>query len=322
MRVKTQRNILFGLVIAALAVLWVLRALGLFPPYLNDLIVRATPIALVVAGLSLLLRGRVPGSEVIAFILSVALLGGVGYTAFNVRQAQERDENQLTVEETLDESLVLLRVRLQSLATDVEITRAPAGEDRTIRVSYAGSTERDLAQSFIEDDETSATLTVNEIRLNPVDMLEAVGRGTMLVELPAEVPVDLQLEAVDGEERLNLGGVLLERLNLNQTSGEVFLNLPAYSPVFSRPEDTLGTLALASGPMTIRVPEAVAARFDMSESTGGEPNYDPAEYNLLFSRDILEARDIDVAEIVQRYNLVVSRGQLVVTVPGDDGADS
>ena len=310
---QARRNVLLGLVAVALAALWVLRALDIFPGYLADLIGRSTPILLVMAGLSILLRGRVPFSEVVALLLSAALVAGVGTTAFRVRETQMRDENVMEVEHDLEDEIILLRVRLQSLATDVEITRAASADARTVRVTFEGSTERDLVNSLIRDDDTSATLTVNEVRINPVPRLDAVGRGTLLVELPPEVPVDVQLEAVQGEVRMNLAGVQLERLNLEQQTGNAFIDLPVYDPAFSRPEETLGTLLLANGSMTVRVPTGVAARFDMSTSTGGEPTYDPDEYNLLFSREILEARNIDTAEIVQRYNLVVSRNQLVVT---------
>ena len=310
-----RRNLLFGLLLVATAGLWLVRVFGVFPPYLDDLIGRAVPILLVIAGLALLLRGRVPFGEGVALLAGLVLLGGVGYTAFNVRETQQRNENVIIVEQQLADEIILLRVRLQSLTTDVEITRAPTGDERTARITFEGSTERDLVESFIRDDDTSATLTVNEIRRNPVPMLEAVGRGTLLVELPPEVPVDVQLEAVDGDVRMNLGGVRLERLNLSQQIGNAVITLPVYNTVFSRPEDNLGTLALANGQMTIRVPDAVAARFDMSDSTGGDPTYPSDAYNLLFARDILEARNIDNAEIVQRYNLVVSRNQLIVTVP-------
>jgi hypothetical protein len=315
---QARRNVLLGLVAVVLAALWVLRALDVFPGYLADLIGRSTPILLVLAGLSILLRGRVPFSEVLALLLSAGLIAGVGTTAYQVREMQMRDENVIEVAHALEDEVILLRVRLQSLATDVEITRAPTTEARTVRVIFEGSTERDLVNSLILDDETSATLTINEVRENPIPRLEAVGRGTMLVELPPEIPVDVQLEAVQGEVRMNLAGVRLERLNLAQQTGDAFVDLPAYDPAFSRPEDTLGTLLLANGRMTIRVPATVAARFDMSASTGGDPTYDPEEYNLLFARDILEDRNIDTAEIVHRYNLEVSRNQLFVTVPEDD----
>ncbi len=315
---QARRNVLLGVVAVALASLWVLRALDVFPGYIADLIGRSTPILLVLAGLSILLRGRVPFSEVVPLLLSGALIAGVGTTAYRVRENQMRDENVIEVEHDLEEEVILLRVRLQSLATDVEITRAPTSEARTVRVTFEGSTERELVNSLIRDDDTSATLTINEIRRNPVPRLEAVGRGMLLVELPPDVPVDVQLEAVQGEVRMNLAGVRLERLNLEQQTGDAFIDLPVYDPAFSRPEETLGTLLLVNGAITIRVPSEIAARFDMSASTGGDPTYDPEAYNLLFSRDILEARNIDNADIVHRYNLEVSRNQLVVTVPEGD----
>jgi uncharacterized protein YebE (UPF0316 family) len=315
-----RKNLLFGLVALATSVLWLLRAFAVFPAYLDDLIVRAAPIVLVIVGLSLLLKNRIPLSDIVAVIIAGGLVFGIGTTAFNIRENQSRTENIITVEHELDDDIILLRIRLQSLNTDVEIARGPTGQDREVRVVYEGSTERELFENFSQDDATSATLTVNELRRNPVPMLEAVGRGSMLVELPREIPVDVQLESIDGQVLLNMSGVRLERLNLNQAAGEALVTLPRYQPIFSRPEDALGTLALDSGPMTLRVPEEVSARFDMSDSSGGEPEYDPEIYNLLFNRDVLEARNIDNAEIVHRYSLIVSRNQLTVDIPGSDGS--
>lgn len=316
MNTRHMKNPLIGTLVLAVTVVWVLRMLTIFPPYIDDLIVRAAPVVLIIVGLSLALCYRVRWSGLVSVVVGLAITGAIGYTSFTIRESQVRDDNTLTREQVIDDAVILLRVRMETLDTDVEVVRLPDGNPRTVRARYDGSTGSDLVHTYVEDDDLSATFTLSEIATSPVPMLEQVGRGTMLLELPYDVPVDVQLQGTDGDITLNTQGVQLERLSLDLPDGDVLLTLPAYQPLFSRPEDTLGGLAVRAGALTIRVPEAVAARFDMSDSTGGDPDYDPNTYNLLFGRDVLEARLIDSAEIVQRYDLFVSRDRLTVEALG------
>lgn len=314
MRVQSRSNLLYGVLALVVALAVLARALHLFPPYIEDIIGRSFPVVLVIVGLSVLLRDRVPLGGVIAFVVGGVLVVGVATTAFSVRRDQTRSENQIEVTEDVSADVVLLRLRLQTLATDVEVVRAPAGAERAVQAVFTGSTESDIEQAYLEGGDGSATFTLTELQQNPVPMLEAVGRGALLVELPPDVPMDVQLEALDGEVRLNMAGIALERLNLNHSAGDAIITLPEYQPQFSQPDETLGTWQVGDGALTVRVPETVSARFDMSQSTGPDPDYDPSTYNLLFGRDVLEARNIDMAEIVVRYDLIVQRDRLTVTV--------
>ena len=311
---QTRTNILYGLLAVIVAGVFVVQQLDVLPPYISDMVNRSLPVVLVIIGLSVLLKNRVPLGGFIALILGVVLVGGISTTAYSLRQGQTRDENQIAHSEDVGEQVSLLRVRIQSLTTDVEVVRAPAGSDRTISAEFAGSTESDLIENYIEGVDGSATFNITETRQNPFPMLEAVGRGTLLVELPPDVPLDVQVEGDDGELRLNLTDIQLERLNIDLNSGSAIVTLPDHTPQFSEPQETLGSWRIAAGSMTVRVPESVSARFDMSESTGSDPNYDPSIYNLLFGGNVLEARNIDTAETVVRYDLFVQRNRLDVTV--------
>lgn len=315
MKVYARKSFLYGILALLGAVGWLVHTLGVLPAYANDLMLRAAPVLLVIVGVGWLLRGRVPLSGLIALGVGAGLLGGVGSTAFNVRQQQQRNDNEIVALQDVAANVVLLRVRLVALETDVEIVPAPSSQGRTLRVTYTGSTERDLASTYVEAADGSATFTLDEYATQPIPMLEAVGRGAMLVELPANLPVDVQLVTRSGDVNLSLTNVPLERLNLELQNGDALITLPAYAPQFSRPDDNLGALAVLNGEMLLRVPRDVSARLDMSESTGGNPTYDPAVYNLLFGRDILEARNIDGAEIIQRYDLFVNRDRLTVDIP-------
>jgi hypothetical protein len=50
------------------------------------------------------------------------------------------------------------------------------------------------------------------------------------------------------------------------------------------------------------------------ENSGIQPQYDPNVYNYLVG-DILEARNINTAQIILRYALHVPRGRIRVEVP-------
>ena len=315
MRLRSRKNGLFGLLALALALAVLVRVLDVFPAYIDDVIGRSLPVVLVIVGVSVMLRNRVPFGGVIAIILGAALVAGVSTTAFSVREDQNRDDNRVEIDEEMGEQIVLLRVRLETLATDVELVRAPAGrDDRTVRALFLGSVESDISAAYTEEPDRTATLALTEQRPSPFPLLEAVGRGTLLVELPPDMPADVQVNAADGDVSVNFTGVDLERLNIDVNEGDVIISLPDYEPTYSRPEETLGTWRVLAGSLTVRIPQAVAARFDMSQSSGPDPDYNPDEYNLLFGRGILEARNFDTAETVIRYNLVVQRDGLAVNV--------
>jgi hypothetical protein len=316
-----RKNLLYGVLALLVAVAVLLRLLDVFPPYIDDIIGRSAPVILVILGLSVLLRGRLPFSDVIAVVVGAALVFWISTTAFSIRQAQNREDNRVVFEKEIDSGVILLRLRLQALMTDVEIVRAPAGSADTLTTTYIGSLESEIIQNYLEDDDGSATFNLNELQVNPVPMLEDVGRGRLLVEVPPQVPVDIQLEVGQGETRLNMSGVSLERLNLDIREGDAIVTLPVYEPQYSRSDETLGTWAVSGGSLLVRVPPDVSARFDVSLGTGRGPNYDPGIYNLLSEGTILEARNFDTADIIMRYDLIVARNRLTIEVPETDSDD-
>jgi hypothetical protein len=126
------------------------------------------------------------------------------------------------------------------------------------------------------------------------------------------VPVDIRFGGQDGQVSLNLGGLSLERLNLDVVKGDVSIVLPEYQPLGSRPDESLGTLITRDGSITMVVPSAVAARFELNRGSSSlEPIYDALIYNYLVG-DILEARNFDSAEIKLRYAITAPRGRISI----------
>ena len=313
MRIKRRTNLLWGLVLLALTLVAVLRALQIVPASTFDLVLRAWPALLLLLGLSLVLRSRVTFGSGVALLVSVVITAGIAYAGFTTRATQQRDDYQEPVVQDIGDNVTLLRLQINTLATDVELLRR-LGEDRTISGEFVGSAESQLEVTYTESD-IAADLTVDELQANAFPMLDNVGRGTLRLELPANVPLDINLRGLNGDVTLNTSGLLLERLNLDVVQGDALVTLPVYAPQFSDPDTMLGTLAVATGDMTVFVDTEVAGHFQLVRDPGTPPIYDASSYNLLANPDALEARDFDTSDIVVRYQLVVPRGTIQLREP-------
>jgi membrane protein implicated in regulation of membrane protease activity len=309
---RRRTNFAWGLVFLAVALVVLLQALQILPPGVYDLVLRAWPALLILAGLTVFLRSRVTFGAGIALILSLALAGGVTAYAFSTRATQQREDNQQPVEQAVSEEVTLLNLQVTTLTTDVELLRS-LNPERVISGEYLGSSENSVEITYNENG-ASASLSLVEKQANPFPLLENIGRGALRIELPADLPLDVVVNGASGTVRLNMSGLAVERMNLNLNQGNALVTLPVYQPLGSSRETPLGTLAARGGDLTLFVPPEVAARFEI-EGGSSEPTYDPTVYNALFDNTVLEARNIDVAEIVVRYNLSVPRGRVRLEVP-------
>ena len=310
MRIKRRTNALLGLVLLAAALVVLLNMLHLIPAPVFDLFLRSWPVLFVLVGLTVLLRPRVALGGLIALVISAVLVAGVATFAFSSRADQQRDDYTEPITQEISDNVTLLRIRVQTLATEVELLRR-VGAERTISGQFVGSSESDIQIVYNEAD-ASADFQLVEQQVNQLPLLENVGRGTLRLELPVDLPVDIELQAGSGAVTLNMGGIAIERLNLNLQSGDALVTLPVYQPLLSQPGDMLGTLAVRDGDITVIVDPAVAARLELNRGGSGiEPLYDAAFYNYLVG-DVLEARNIETAGIVFAYTITAPRGQITV----------
>jgi len=310
---RRRTNLLWGLVVLALAVIVMARALGVIPDGVFDMILRAWPALLMLAGLSFLLRNRLPFGDVIALLASAIVVVVIVSTAYSTRATQRRDDYHQPIEQTLGSSLTLLRLRVQTLATDVELLGAPTTE---VSGEFVGSPDNRIEVSYAESSDNSATLTLHEIRQSgDFPMLETLGRGSLHIEIPPNVPLDVEFVGQEGSVVLNMGGTALERLNVTSVHGDVVVTLPEYDPQFSQPDDSLGTLTVGDGGLAMFIPATVAARLELDRGGSGiQPQFDANLYNYLVG-DVLEARSIATAQIVMHYTLRVPHGLIRIEVP-------
>ncbi len=310
MRVPRRTNFLFGLVVLAAAIIFVLRALGAFPPGIADLINRSWPVILVVLGLGIFLRDRVRLDSLIALVVSGLLVGGMATAAFSNRATGQRSDYTAPINQPVAAGVNLLRVSVQTLNTDVEIVRSL--DATIIKGEFVGSSESLLQTTYTEADDKTANLVIAETQPNQFPLLERMGRGRFRLELPAGIPMDVDFKGGDGTLSLNMSGLALERLNMDLPKGNALVTLPAYQPLGTRGDASLGTFVVREGDITVFVPQSVAARFELNRGASGlDPKFNTVDFNYLVG-DILEARNFDTAEIKLRYAITAPRGQISV----------
>ncbi len=312
MRTQRRTNALLGIVVLLVALVLLGQSLGWVPAQISDIMLRAWPALLVLGGLSLLLRGRVPLGALVALVLTGVLVAGIAVTAFSTRSQESRDEYREPIAQSIAPGLGLLRVRVSTLATDVELLRSVMPD--FVAGEFTGSTESQFIVDYEDVGDGSATLTLRESPRDALPLLEAVGRGALRLELPADVPLDVEVVAAEGSVALNMGETQVERMTLDLARGDALVTLPEYQPVTAAQGQSQGTLAVRDGLITLVVPASVAARLELDRGGSGvEPEYDPALYNFLFNR-VLESRTIEQAETVVQYAIVAPRGRIRLDV--------
>jgi hypothetical protein len=311
---RRRTNLLLGAVVLAAAVVVLLRALDVLPEGVYDLITRAWPGLLVLFGLAVFLRDRTPYGGLIALLVTGVLLAGVGTFAFSSRATQDRSEYQETISQPIGAGVALLRLRVGTLTSRVELSQAL--QPGAVTGEFVGSTESRLIVDYTEAGDSTATLTVSEARPNPFPKLDAVGRGRLRLELPPGLALDVEFNGSDGDASLNLSGLAVERLNMDLARGSALVTLPAYRPLGSSASDNLGALLARDGSLTVFVPDSAAARLELIGV--GLPDYDAAQYNLITDPQtgsrFLEARNFDTFDIKLRYVTNVPRGTLSLRV--------
>ncbi len=318
MKIRRQTNLLWGIVLLAVAVVFLLRSLGQLPDGIYDLITRAWPALLVLAGLNVFLRGRVPLGAGIAFVLTAMLVGGMAAYSFSTRAEQQRDDNHVEFAQPVGEGITLLRVRIQTLATRLDT--AASLEESVISGEFVGSAESEIEAEYVEAGDGTATFTLRETQPSGFPRLDAIGRGALRLRLPPEIPADIEFIGATGDATLDARDIFVERLNINLTEGDVLVTLPEYDPQGSPDDAILGGWAVQDGDITVVIPPAVAAHLELDRGLSGiQPQYDPTVYNLLATgtTGALEARNFDSAAIRVRYNITAPRGQIRLQVASE-----
>lgn len=314
MGVRARRDLLLALLPLAVAIVVMLAAFDIIPAGLADLLQRAWPGLFVAGGLALLLRGRIPLASLIAVILTSSLVGGIAFAAYTMRADEPRTDQQITIEQEIDDDITLVVVNVSVLDTDVTIVRG-TGDTLEVGGQFVGSTETQINQTSSDAVATTLEFFVEEVPSNQFPLLEAVGRGSLSLELPADIGIAVNLVVNEGEVTLNLSDLQLERLTLQLDRGDALITLPEYQPRSLDPEERPGEIAVDSGDVTIFVPDSVDARvaFDRRGS-GIQPERDAAYIQAVDGVDGVLRRDVENADVRVFYNVLVPDGLLRLEV--------
>ncbi len=313
---RGQRNFLIGWVVVITGVVLTGQALDLWPSGLGDILQRSLPAVLIALGVGTFFRGRVPFSSMIALALTVFVVVNIAVIGFSSRSGQQRSDQRVAVNQAIGEAVTLLTVDVGVLSTDIRVS-LDTSAGALVTGEFSGGRDSAFTADYIDDGSGRATLTLRETQANAFPNLDNIGRGLLVLALPAGIGLDLAVTAQQGAATLNLDQADLERLNLDLLRGDATITLPEYAPrspsLAADPEALIGTLRALEGSITIAVPSEVGARFELNRAGSGiDPQFDATVFNFL-QNDVLESRNFDRVTIKLRYAVVAPRGPIRVT---------
>lgn len=303
-----------GGVFLAVALIFFVITLDLLPNGLEDLMTRAWPAILIILGLSFLLRGRVAISGLISIVVSLGLVAGVALVAYSSRATQFRDDQQLTISQPIEDDITLLAVNVDTLSTDVEILAGTQND--VITGEFVGSAESDIILTYEAFADGRAEFTLLEQQSGQFPMLEAVGRGTLRLELPPQIGLAIAFTGQEAETTFNLNDTELERLSFTLESGDVLVTLPDHEPRSPNAQDDPGELVVENGDIVIIVPEGVAARLELNRGGNNiRPIFDERYILIDDGADgTIEKRDVDEGDVPLFYEITAPGGQITLQV--------
>lgn len=312
MRQRKRTNLLLGVILAAAAVIVLLRSLEVLPLGPADIAARAWPALLIFVGLASLLAQRMAFGRLLALIISAGLVVGVAFAAYSSQSGELKTDQRINLEELVPDmdlsGVTLLEIGLETLATDVELLSSDSPEPR-ITGEFVGSLASSISATFTVQPDGRASFILREEREEQLPPLDAVGRGRLSLQIPANIALAFAFRGDDGDILFNMSDLSLERLTIDLARGDVVVTLPEYAPLSPNAAEQPGVITAGSGDVTLFIPQTVAARLELNrQGSGIAPQFDDNVYRYL-QGDVLEARTFEEPDAIQiRYILNVGRG--------------
>lgn len=312
MKVKRRKNLLWGMVAVAVTLALLLRALAVVPDAPYDLVARGWPALLVLAGLSLLLRERIPLGNVTALGLSVALTAGIIMFAYSARSSKASNAQELLISQDIaaDPSL-LLTVNITTLDTDVRIASA-SSPTAGIQGHFIGSTQSEISTEYQIDPVTNtAQFTLVETKPGGLPRLTEMGRGSLVLDLPPNLALAVAFIGSRGTVTLDMTALSLERLNVELQHGDVEIRLPEYQPRSPNATEQPGQLLIYDGDLIVFAPEAIDVRLAFNRQGNATAPQFPSTYiEVRDGIDGMLRRDQETAAIRFGYEVLIPNGLL------------
>lgn len=316
---KQRGNVLWGLVALVVIVLAGLQAFDVLPVGIADLLARSVGALGVFGGLSWLLRDRITAGNWVALLLSVGLTAGIAVMAFSSRTDTLRNDNQQTDRFTVGAEVTSLQINLETLDTDVQVFSAISGT-REITAQFTGSDGSTLKVTY-EEAGAVATFTFIEAQRDAFPLLEALGRGTLRLEVPQELGVFIAFRGQNGTVNFDVKALSLEWLNLDLASGSAVVSFPTYAPLSADERTRLGELRVMNGDLRLVLESNLGAQFIINRATNQRPLFDDLLYALEdnINEWRLTSRQFSTLPAQIRYILTVPRGQIRLNIPENTG---
>lgn len=281
---QSRSNLIWPVLIIGVGIIMLLISANVIPEAIGDLLVRSWPALLIIFGLNILLSQRFPIANWLVLFFSVGLVVVVANVAYGQRSSEYRTDYR-----ELRQDVVPPEVEQLVLIIDVRDTRAtisPASESRQIVAQFEGSNESDV-DIDVEIQGSTATITISEDRPGVLPRLQHVGRGTLNVFVPADVPIEaIDYVAGDGSVTADFMGLNIGSINMLIQRGNMRLCLPRQGIVLQ------DTITIESGDLEVVVPPDTPLSFDMggeSQEVEYQPPSTEADYLFLVG-GILETR--------------------------------
>lgn len=232
--------------------------LSQIPAGISDFITRASPIILVVIGLGLLFRQRIPLANIASLVISIALVGGIATIAYNNQSAQLSTAQTVSLDHPIPDGITRLVVNVAGRTTDITIASAP--DLTSIIGQFIGSRRSIITITENLFEQGDGELIIAETLSPDFPRLDDLGRSTIELNVPSDMPLVLNVANLAGDVTLSLGNTKLERLTLDIRQGDGVVALPNYNPISLRSEEIPHQVVVANGDLTLLIPEVVDAR--------------------------------------------------------------
>jgi len=295
-----QRGSLVGpIILIGLGVIFLLNNLGLLSWSIWGTLLRLWPILLVAAGLDLILGRRSIWGSLAALLLTLAILGGALWVSGTGVGAgrQVRSEEIVQPLDGAEQAELVVDPGIGTL-------RIEAGLDATNLAEGTVDLARreELITSFDVEGGTATFVVETDTRsFGPF----AVGWGAQRLwdlRLSPDVALHLETELGLGETVIDLTGLVIESLSVEQGLGQARVVLPDEGQFEARIEGAIGQTIVV-------IPEGMAARIRLDTGISGRQV--PDEYRC--EEDVCVSPDYETAD--HRVDLEVSQaiGNLVIT---------
>ncbi|MBI5928139.1 MAG: hypothetical protein HY862_02435 [Chloroflexi bacterium] len=274
----SRPNFMWPVLIIGIGLFLLLTQIEIVPEAIGDLFIRSWPMLLVIFGLNILLGGRIRYANWVILIAAIALVVVVGNLAYAARRSDYRNDYKESRVEVLPPEVQQLTVNVRVKATRATISASPAVSQIVAR--FEGSTESDVKIDLAIDG-TAATLTITETTSGVLPKLDEVGRGTLNIYLPANVPIaNLQYLGEDGSMTVDLRPLTVQVLNIQLKRGNMALYVPTQGQILQ------DAVRIDNGNLQMFVPQDTALRLSLKDGAE-KPTFIPelagAQYELLGS---------------------------------------